>query len=320
MKMNLTTVMAFVAAAPAWAQPQAAPADPLSGRFQWEAKAPWGVAHRESLINLIKLTTMNPMQLDAIREEPFKIFDNLYYVGAKHVCAYLMTTSEGLVLMDSLFGDTTDLLTENIRKLGFNPEEIKYIFISHSHPDHFGGAGKIKEMSGARVIMSKEDWDEVERQQAAAKQSGRNLGLPLKRDIVKGDGDTLKIGGQEFKFYFTPGHSPGALSAEFQVKDRGKTYRALAPGGMGTQFPVEMTEQYIKGLERLRALSPFDVMIGNHPIYMVPEMADLKRAVANLGDGPHPLVTGPEIINQWLEGGMGIAREKQGAESKLSRP
>ena len=84
MKITPITVVAF-AAALAWAQPPAVPADPLSGRFQWEAKAPWGVAHRESLINLIKLTTMNPMQLDAIREEPFKIFDNLYYVGAKHV-------------------------------------------------------------------------------------------------------------------------------------------------------------------------------------------------------------------------------------------
>ncbi len=296
--------------------PQGPPSDPLSGRFQWEAKAPWGVAHRESLINLIKLTTMNPMQIEAIRQEPFKIFDNLYYVGAKHVCAYLMVTSEGLVLIDSLFGDTTDLLIENIRKVGFKPEDIKYIFISHSHPDHFGGAGRLRELSGARVIMSKEDWDEVERQQGAAAKGGRNLGLPLKRDIVKGDGETLKVGDQEFKFYFTPGHSPGALSAEFQVQDRGKTYRALAPGGMGTQFPVEATEVYIKGLEHLRALGPFDVMLGNHPIYMIPELADLARATANLGTGPHLAVTGPAIIDEWLEGGIKIALEKQAAEAK----
>jgi glyoxylase-like metal-dependent hydrolase (beta-lactamase superfamily II) len=183
-----------------FAQTPATPPDLLSGRFQWEAKAPWGVEHRAMLIDLIKLTTMNPLQVDAIREEPFKMFDNLYYVGAKNVCAYLMTTSDGLVLIDSLFPDTTDLLVENIRKVGFQPENIKYIFISHSHIDHFGGAGKIKEMSGARVIMSKEDWDAVEKQQSATQKGARGTAIPLVRDIVKGDGDSLKIGDQECKF------------------------------------------------------------------------------------------------------------------------
>lgn len=310
----LLGVTAVAASLLAFAQPPAAPPDLLSGRFQWEAKAPWGVAHRQELINLIKLTTMNPMQIDAMREEPFKIFDNLYYVGAKNVCAYLMTTSGGLVLIDSLFPDTTDLLIENIHKVGFKPEDIKYIFISHSHIDHFGGAGRIKEMSGARVIMSKEDWGAVERQQSAAQKGGRPMGIPLTRDIVKGDGDKLTIGDQEFTFYFTPGHSPGALSAEFRVIDRGKSYRAIAPGGMGTQFPPDMTEVYIKGLEHLRALGPFDVMLGNHPIYLIPSLDDVRKATAKLGNGPHPLVTGPQIINEWLDGGIKIAREKQAAE------
>jgi hypothetical protein len=96
--------------------------------------------------------------------------------------------------------------------------------------------------------------------------------------------------------------------------DRGKAYRALAPGGMGTQFPAEMTDVYIKGLEHLRALGPFDVMLGNHPIYLIPELGAVRLAVANLGNGPHPLVTGPAKINDWLDGGIKIAREKQAAE------
>ena len=246
--------------------------------------------------------------------EPFKIFDNLYYVGIKHVSAFLMTTSEGLVLLDALLPDTADLLFENIRKLGFKPEDIKYVLVSHSHPDHFGGAGAVKELSGAHVVMSREDWENAEQQQAAAKQNGRNMGIPLTRDIVKGEGDTLKVGDQQFKFYFTPGHAPGSLSAEFRVIDRRKPYRALSPGGLGTQFPPNMTDRYIAGIEHLKALGPWDVVVVDHPFYMIPSMAEIRAGVAALGNGPHPLVSGPAKIDAWFDGILSTVREKRDAE------
>ena len=313
--MKLISVIAMISSLsfPVFAQ-QAAGASGLDPRLQWEAQAPWGQTHLDAIVEAGKLVRMNPTEIDVVRVEPFKMFDNLYYVGIKHVSAFLITTSEGLVLLDALLPDTTSLLFENIRKAGFRAEDIKYVLISHSHPDHFGGAGAVKEISGARVVASLEDWQNIEQQQAAAKQSGRSAGIPLTRDIVKGEGDTLKVGDQEFKFYFTPGHAPGSLSAEFRVIDRGKSYRALSPGGLGTQFGPDMTEKYLNGIAHLKALGPWDVIIADHPFYMLPDMAEIRRGVASLGNGPHPLVSGPAKIDAWFDGILKVVREKRATE------
>ena len=298
---------------PAAAQRGGPGGDPLA-RFQWELQAPWGTAHRQTIIDTIKL--MGSPDGGSIRIAPFQLFDNVYFIGFKTVSAYLVTTSDGLVLLDAGFPQTVDALVENIRSLGLKPESIKYILVSHSHIDHFGGAGRVKELTGARVVMSAEDWKAVDEQQEAAQKGGRDLGVRLVRDIVKGEGDSLQVGDTAFKFYFTPGHSPGALSTEFKVFDRGKEYRALSPGGMGMQFSAEWTAAYIKSLEHLKELGPWDVLIGNHPFYLVPEVEEGRRALANRGDGPNPFVSGPHKIDEWLDSGIRVAKAKLVAESK----
>ena len=85
------------------------------------------VAHPDALMEGGKLTVMNPVNIDAVRVEPFKMFDNVYYVGIRHVSTYLITTSEGLVLLDTSLPETTELMLDNIRKVGFKPEDIKYV-------------------------------------------------------------------------------------------------------------------------------------------------------------------------------------------------
>ena len=126
----------------------------------------------------------------------------------------------------------------------------------------------------------------------------------------------MKIGDTEFKFYFTPGHSPGALSTEFQVIDQGRRYRAISPGGLGMQFSAQWTGPYIKSLEHLRALGPWDVLIGNHPFYLVPEIEDARRELASRSTGPNPFVSGSAKINQWLDGAIEVSKHKQAAEVK----
>ncbi len=271
----------------------------------WNAKAPWG-----------------PLQTAGKRSgppseqtrDPFKIFDNVYYVGLHFVSSYVVTTSAGLVLIDATFGDTSDSVLENIRKLGFNPSNVKYIFITHSHLDHFGGAGKIQEATGARVGMSLEDWQSVETQQKS-ESTNKALGLRLVRDLVIKDNDTINVGDTRFKFYFTPGHTVGATSLEFQVKDRGKSYRAIVPGGMGMQFGPEWTAVFIKSVERLKQLGPWDVMLGNHPFLMPKDLElEIEPALAKRGDGPNPAVAGPAAINQWFDAVLKVANEKLAAE------
>lgn len=269
----------------------------------WNAKAPWGPLQTAGPRSAPPSTQTRP---------PFKIFDNVYYVGLHFVSSYLVTTSAGLVLIDATFGDTADSVLDGLRKLGFKPTDVKYIFITHSHLDHFGGAGKIQEATGARVGMSLEDWQSVESQQKAG---APNLGLRLVRDLIIKDNDSITLGDTAFKFYFTPGHTVGATSIEFQVRDRGKSYRAIVPGGMGMQFGPEWTPVFIKSIERLKQLGPWDVMLGNHPFLMPRDLElEIEPALAKRGDGPNPAVVGPASINQWFDAVLKVANEKLVAE------
>src|SRR5436305_10521793 len=162
-------------------------------RTDWNTKGPWATTRQAA--------TREP-------KTPFKIFDNVYYVGLQTVCAYLVTTNNGLVLIDTTYTETADTVLNSIRTLGFNPSDIKYIFVTHSHTDHLGGAAKIKQVSSARVGMSAEDWAVTNRP-------------AIEKDLVLKDGETIKVGDASFKFYVTPGHTPGATYIEYQVRDGG---------------------------------------------------------------------------------------------------
>jgi metallo-beta-lactamase class B len=313
MKRLLAIAALFAASTGIFAQPKAA-APPLDPRFAWEAQTPWGVARRDEIAEALKLMRA-PIDKAAVRVEPFQIFDNLYYVGIKPVSSFLITTSAGLVLRDTTLPDTADLVLENIRKLGFDPADIKYILISHSHPDHFGGAGQIKELSGAHIVMSAADWKSVAQQQDAAPKRGRKLGLPFEFDIAKGEGDTLQVGDSVFKFYLTPGHTVGALSAEFQVFDRGHAYRALSPGGLGMQFTREWTEPFTQSMEHLKALGPWDVIVTDHPFMMRRSLEEIRRGLSVRSDRPNPAVSGPAAINDWFDAILKVAHTRSAAET-----
>ena len=92
------------------------------------------------------------------RVAPFQVFDNLYYVGAKWVAAWVLETDQGLILFDTLYGDLTDIVIDGIRELGMDPNDIRYVVVTHAHYDHIGGARRIQEEFGAVVLMTEEDW------------------------------------------------------------------------------------------------------------------------------------------------------------------
>ena len=81
--------------------------------------------------------------------------------GIQTSSPFLVTTSAGLVLFDATWDETADYVLENIRTAGFNPRDIRYLIITHAHIDHFAGAEKIRQATGARVGMSLPDWQET---------------------------------------------------------------------------------------------------------------------------------------------------------------
>ena len=96
--------------------------------------------------------------------EPVKVFDNLYFFGQSEYSVWAITTSQGIIVLDTIFDySIEDEVVGGMKKLGLDPAHIKYAIVSHAHPDHDGGARFLQEHYGTRVIMSPADWDMLDK-------------------------------------------------------------------------------------------------------------------------------------------------------------
>lgn len=265
---------------------------------KWNAKGPWGKTERSAPIA-------------AQQKRPFKVFDNVWYVGFQTVSVYLVSTSDGLVLIDSGYAQTVDWLLENIRTAGFDPASIKYIFVTHSHVDHASGAARMKQATGARVGLSAEDWGAVEEQQNNPRGS---FPVRMQRDLVLKDNDSITLGDTTFKFYFTPGHTVGSTSIEYPVRHMGRTYRALTPGGLGLHYAPDWGPTFKRSIERLRTLGPWDVALGNHPFLSPVDLEIVEQQLGSRREGAHPAVIGPSAITGFFDAILKIVDDKLIAE------
>ena len=205
-----------------------------------------GQAATEPLSKTYRVTRADDVEFQKI--EPFKVFDNLDHVGPGYVSVWLLTTPEGNILFDSAQEPYVDYVISNIRKVGVDPKSIRYIILSHGHLDHFGGAAKIQEASGARVVAAEEDWKLIEQVGSRPGRGGAAPPRVPKRDMVVKDGESLTVGGQTLKFHITPGHTPGVVTTEgITLYDGGKPYQSDRLGRSG--LPRRARRSETVGLE-----------------------------------------------------------------------
>ena len=148
-------------------------------------------------------------------------FDNLYYVGSAWVSAWVLKTSDGLILIDALNNnkEAADLIEGGMRRLGLDPAQIRYVLVTHGHGDHYGGAQMLAERYRARVVASEIDWKMME---TGLEFDSKLWDRPPKRDMAVKDGDTLKLGDTTVRFMVTPGHTLGTISPVFDVRQEGQ--------------------------------------------------------------------------------------------------
>ena len=87
------------------------------------------------------------------RVEPFRIAGNVHYVGNSDVSSHLIDTGDGLILLDTAFPQTVYLLLESVRRLGFRPDDLRWIVHCHGHYDHFGGTRALGELTGGVLMI-----------------------------------------------------------------------------------------------------------------------------------------------------------------------
>src|SRR5215510_8416940 len=136
---------------------------------------------------------------------PYKVFDNLYWLGTRQHSSWALRTSAGIIVIDTNFAWATEPeIIDGLTRLGLKPSDIKYVIISHAHGDHDQGAAELQKSYGAKVVMGAADWESTLQRPATA--AG---GVP-KRDITVGpEGSKITLGDTTVTIVATPGHTPG---------------------------------------------------------------------------------------------------------------
>ena len=209
---------------------------------------------------------------------PFQIAGNLYYIGSKGLASYLITTSQGNILINSDMEANVPLLQASIEKLGFKFSDTKILLISHAHFDHDGGSAKIKQLTGAKYTVMDADVPVVESGGKADFQYGSDPTLlypPTKVDRVLHDGDEVKLGGTVLVAHLTPGHTKGCTTWTMKVTDAGKIYNVVIVGSPNVNPGYKLVNNasypgIALDYERMfRVLSslPCDIFLGAHGSY-----------------------------------------------------
>jgi metallo-beta-lactamase class B len=231
--------------------------------------------------------------------EPAKVFDNLYFVGSKIHSSWALKTSEGIILIDTLYTyNSEEEIVGGLKKLGLDPATVKYVIVSHAHADHVGGAKLMQDRYRSRIVMGGPDWDAIEKSV-----NGYPLGKP-KRDIVADDGQKIALGDTAVTIVTTPGHTPGTLSMLFTVKDNGKPINVAYSGGTAFNFPstVPNFDTYIKSQSKMAAAAAAanaTILMSNHSEF---DNAVTKiRMMASRKPGePHPFEIGKEAVARYF--------------------
>jgi metallo-beta-lactamase class B len=217
---------------------------------------------------------------------PFKVIGNVYYVGTDDLGSFLIPTPDGNILINSDFEDTVPQIRASVEKLGFKFTDIKILLGSHAHGDHMEGDARVKELTGAQVMVMEQDIPAISRMTPGNK--------PHPIDRVLHDGDEVKLGGTTLVAHLTPGHTKGCTTWTLKTQENGKSYNVVILGSIGvnpgyvlvnTQDYPQIADDYIKGFKVLRSL-PCDIFLASHARFY-----DLHEKYAKMQNGgPNPFI------------------------------
>ena len=207
---------------------------------------------------------------------PHRIADQLYYVGSKGLASYLVTTTNGHILINSSFERTVPILRTNIEALGFKFTDIKILLTSHAHSDHASGHALVKTLTGARVEVMEGDAQVIANGgRGQYLYTNDNAWKPCVVDRVLKDGHIVTLGQAQLTARLTPGHTRGCTTWLMRATDSGKSYEVVIVGSPNVNpgyalitnrdYP-EIADDYTKTFRLLKSL-PCDIFLGAHGSY-----------------------------------------------------
>ena len=204
--------------------------------------------------------------------EPFRIAGNVYYVGASDITSYLITDPQGHVIIDAGFVETVPMIIANVRKLGFDPADVRILLNTQAHWDHAAGFADLKRITKARLFASAGDAVQLEN-------GGRNdfawgdtyAFAPVEVDSIVVHGDTVQVGSTRLIANATPGHTRGCTTWTLRTTQGSRSLDVLfhcsssVPGYrlVGNDKYPQIADDYRRSFEILGGLN-CDVPLSAH--------------------------------------------------------
>ena len=228
--------------------------------------------------------------------EPTRVFDNMYFIGMSSQNTWAITTSDGIILLDTLNSaeEARDVIVPNLEKVGLDPAQIKYIVIGHGHPgqsDHTGGALYLQSTYGAKVVMHPLDSELI----LPTQRPDRPLATP---DMDAADGQKLTLGDTTLTLVNIPGHTPGSLGVIVPVTHNGTPHTVMTFAA--TQMPTRVSlEQFDHVFNEFARPLKVEAAINFHAGGLQDDFA-LLETIRNDPTGPNPYLYGPERFDRWM--------------------
>jgi len=219
--------------------------------------------------------------------EPFRIADDLYYVGSSGISSFLLVGSEGNILIDTGLPANVPLVRASIEKLGFKLADVKILLSSHAHFDHVAGHAEMQKLTGARVMALGDD--------AEALSTGKDLSAlgslgwaPVKVDRVLKGGDVVQLGHLSLTAHHTPGHTKGCTTWTAKLRLDGAPREAVFIGGTSINNGVKLldnarhpaiAQDYARTFEVLKSFKA-ELFLAQHP-----QMFDMAAKAERLRAG-----------------------------------
>lgn len=225
---------------------------------------------------------------------PHRIIGNIYYVGSKDLAAFLITTPQGHILINSNLATSVPQIKKSVEQLGFRFSDIKILLISHAHIDHCAGSALLKQLTGAKYMVMDADVRSIEDGGKSDFQYAKSKDMlfpPAKVDRILHDGDEVRLGDVVLVAHLTAGHTKGCTTWTLKVRDGGKTYNVVIVGSPNVNpgyklinnptYP-QIAQDYEHTFHVLKSL-PCDVFLGAHGGYygMTEKFSRIKSSCVN---------------------------------------
>jgi len=236
--------------------------------------------------------------------KPYRVVGNIYYVGSEGLSSYLITTSQGHVLLDAgMSAQGAKLVENNIVALGFKLSDVKILINSHAHYDHAGGLAQMKADTGATLYASALDRPALEKgRHFGDNENGLTPFPAVKVDRTIRDRQTIKLGETTLTVHLTPGHTIGGTTWTTSVNERGRPlnvmfFNSVSVAGnalVGNKTYPKIVSDYRATFARLKTM-PADVFLPVHP-----EQGDLLAKRQRVLNGDNSAFIDPTELGRFV--------------------